>query len=310
MARFGMILVLVAALLSAVLAAKTPGNREIVGGQPAPVGRYLYMAGMLNSRTGRPFCGGALITPNVVYSAAHCPQPRFVSVGCYNVNDDCTRVSVASSVIFPNYQGSPVPRRDFRLIFLDTPVTNIAPMPFIADPSYASIPTGADVTVIGWGTTSSGGSTSSILLEVEVDVVLHPECNSDYAGTGTGGVDSSMICGRRPGKDACQGDSGGPLFVRCDETGNDVLVGVVSWGIGCANPNFPGVYGATSFADDFVRSQLAAIGETLPTPPPVDNICGGTGGGPAPAPAPVGAPVTAPTPFPTPAPTACNFFFC
>ena len=74
------------------VASKIPGNRKIiVGGQPAPAGRYPYMSGMLSSINARPYCGGSLITPTVVYTAAHCPAPSFVSVGCLNVNDSCAR---------------------------------------------------------------------------------------------------------------------------------------------------------------------------------------------------------------------------
>lgn len=294
-------LFLVVALVAAAalqVVARIPGNREIiVGGQPAPAGRYPYMTGLLSSSTSRPYCGGALITPTVVYSAAHCPAPNFVSVGCLNVNDNCARVSTSSSIIHPDYNGSPVPRNDFRLIILSSAVTSFATMPFIADAGWASLATGQDVTVIGWGTTSSGGSTSDDLLEVEVDVISNAACASDYAGTGTV-VEDNMICASRSGKDACQGDSGGPLFIRCDSTGADVLVGVVSWGIGCASPNFPGVYGRVSFADSWFRSEMSSLGQLglIATPPPVTDVCGGD-------PAPV------PTPPPTPAPT-CFWFFC
>lgn len=290
-----------------VLATKVPGNRKIiVGGQPAPAGRYPWMAGLLSSSGGRPYCGGALITPTVVYSAAHCPRPNFVSVGCLNTNDNCARISVSSSIIHPNYSGRPVPRRDFRLIVLNSAVSGISPLPFIADSSWGNLPTGQDVTVIGWGATSSGGPSSNQLLEVEVDVVSNSACASDYSSQGLP-VEDNMICAARSGKDACQGDSGGPLFVRCDGSSSDVLVGVVSWGVGCANPNFPGVYGRTSWADSWFRSEMSSLGQLgfINTPPPTSNVCGGA---PSPVPAPVPTPPT-PTNPPT-APPTCFFFFC
>ncbi len=61
------------------------------------------------------------------------------------------------------------------------------------------------------------------------------DCLEAYYGTR---IDSSMMCASDPGQDACQGDSGGPLY----DKENDLLVGVVSWGFGCASPQFPGVY--------------------------------------------------------------------
>lgn len=103
-----------------------------------------------------------------------------------------------------------------------------------------------ELTTIGFGTTSSGGSVSSRLLEATVDYVSNTECATAYSGTGTI-VDDSQICGASPGKDACQGDSGGPFIVKCANE-EDTLVGVVSWGIGCASPDFPGVYGRVSNA--------------------------------------------------------------
>ena len=277
--------------------AKIPGNREIiVGGQPAPAGRYPYMSGLLSSNNGRPYCGGVLITPGVVYTAAHCPAPSFVSVGCLNVNDSCARVSASSSIVHPSFSNFPVPQNDFRLVILSTPVNNFDVMPFIADASWASLAAGTDVTVIGWGTTSSGGSSSDNLLEVEVDVLSNAACSSDYAGTGAI-IDASMICAARAGKDACQGDSGGPLFIRCDANNADVLVGIVSWGIGCASPSFPGVYGRVSFADAWFRSTMQNLGQLglIQTPPPINNVCGAAS---------TSFPTLFPTLFPTPYPTA------
>merc|ERR1712233_276310 len=95
-------------------------------------------------------------------------------------------------------------------------------------------------TVTGWGTTSSGGSTSNVLLEVDVQVISNSECNAAY-----GGITDNMLCAAdasgNGGSDACQGDSGGPL-VSCGADGNCgttpgqnyELIGVVSFGIGCA----------------------------------------------------------------------------
>merc|ERR1712088_119919 len=91
-------------------------------------------------------------------------------------------------------------------------------------------------TVTGWGTTSSGGSTSNVLLEVDVQVISNSECNNAY-----GGITDNMLCAAdasgNGGSDACQGDSGGPL---------------VSCGIGCAQADFPGVYARTTAALDWI----------------------------------------------------------
>jgi secreted trypsin-like serine protease len=104
--------------------------------------------------------------------------------------------------------------------------------------------------VTGWGTLSSGStSLPSQLQVVTVPIVSHEECNKAYEEYG--GITDNMICAAVPGggKDACQGDSGGPLAV------GGQLVGIVSWGIGCALPDYPGVYSNVAALMRFVRQQ-------------------------------------------------------
>merc|ERR1711942_613897 len=93
--------------------------------------------------------------------------------------------------------------------------------------------------VSGWGTLSEGGSTPDVLQKVSVPIVTDDECRDAY---GASQIEDSMICAgvQAVGKDSCQGDSGGPFA--CDDTGSRYLAGVVSWGYGCARPNYPGVY--------------------------------------------------------------------
>ena len=106
---------------------------------------------------------------------------------------------------------------------------------------------GTMCTVSGWGTTSSGGSLASVLMKVDVPVVSDDDCRDAY---GQSDIADSMICAglEEGGKDSCQGDSGGPFMC-----GNQ-LSGVVSWGYGCAEPGYPGVYTQTSYFVDWVNS--------------------------------------------------------
>ena len=94
---------------------------------------------------------------------------------------------------------------------------------------------------------------------VQVPIVTPAECKRSYGLDEDGNdiITRNMICAGYPGiggKDACQGDSGGPLV--CDEGGFAVVVGVVSWGKGCASPNYPGVYARISPVLNWILSHM------------------------------------------------------
>ena len=98
-----------------------------------------------------------------------------------------------------------------------------------------------------------GGSTPETLKYVRVPAISNTACNSDYGGS----ITDAMICAGYPGvggKDACQGDSGGPFI--CNDGGKAVLAGVVSWGYGCADAAYPGVYARTTYVLDWIKSQM------------------------------------------------------
>jgi len=114
-------------------------------------------------------------------------------------------------------------------------------VPIELNPNDAYPSAGQTLRVIGMGSTATDGSTvSDPLLYVDVDTVGKAQCESDY---GTGIFSDFMLCAAAPGRDSCQGDSGGPIF---DLSDPPKQVGVVSWGYGCADPNYPGVYARIS----------------------------------------------------------------
>lgn len=98
-------------------------------------------------------------------------------------------------------------------------------------------------TVAGWGRLSEKGVLPSILQHVEVPIVSNDKCKSMFLAAGRHEVipDIFMCAGYETGRrDSCQGDSGGPLVVK-GKDGRWFLAGIISWGIGCAEPNLPGV---------------------------------------------------------------------
>merc|ERR1719315_145240 len=115
--------------------------------------------------------------------------------------------------------------------------------------SMEEYPAGTDCTVSGWGTTSEGGSLGKTLMKVTVPVLSDDDCRDAY---GVSEIADSMICAglEQGGKDSCQGDSGGPFMC------GSQLSGVVSWGYGCAEPGYPGVYTQTSYFISWLNSHM------------------------------------------------------
>merc|ERR1712106_643899 len=119
-------------------------------------------------------------------------------------------------------------------------------------------------TVTGWGTLASGGSTSSKLREVNVKVMNNTECKgSSYPASW---ITSQMMCANVDGggKDACQGDSGGPLVVTGNGSDTYTLVGMVSWGSGCAQERYPGVYSRVTKQLQWIQQTTAKGWNTCP----------------------------------------------
>jgi len=234
-------------------------NTRIIGGDEADEGRYSYAVSLQDG--GGHFCGGALIAPDVVLSAGHCQGGKYkVVIGRHDLRtDDGQEVEVDVEMVHPGYDDDTTDN-DFMLLFLESPITDYEPVQ--VDPSF--IPEDTAVTVMGWGDTHIDDDISELaneLMEVEVFVISNDDCDAsesheegweyDYNDQ----ITDNMLCAEhKHERDACQGDSGGPLVVRSDS--GDNLVGVVSWGIGCAHDDFPGVYGRVSAQYDWIKQNV------------------------------------------------------
>jgi len=187
----------------------------------------------------------------IILSAAHCQlndvKDYRVFTGLYKYNDRYSNPlpdpilerSVVQQIVHPDYGGVFTPKNDVLLLRLDEPVDNMQPIALHRDDS--SLTVGQSLRTSGWGTTSFQGSTSNTLLFADLNYVSNNECQDAYDLIGWTVADSE-ICASDDGKDACQGDSGGPLVYLDSSSGELLLVGVVSYGYGCASPWFPGKF--------------------------------------------------------------------
>lgn len=137
---------------------------------------------------------------------------------------------------------------DFSVLELEDPIQpgpTMFPVPLAEMNSV--VPDGDMLLVSGWGDTKNPDDMWKFLRATSVPKVNEKNCDEKYRSTG--GVTDRMICAgyMQGGKDACQGDSGGPLV-----DSNHTLVGVVSWGIGCAKPDLPGVYARVASVTDWI----------------------------------------------------------
>lgn len=234
-----------------VVTAAAPTVPTIIGGQPAAVGEWPWQAMVM---AGANFCGGTLIHPEWILTAAHCvydtnqePYPADalqVILGDYYLytRDESEQQFIVDRVLVHPDLNLTTNDNDIALLHLTIPaVINryVAPIALSSNPEAEALVTpGGLAFVTGWGATQEHAGLAPVLREVEVPLVANADCRQSY-----GMLTANMLCAGYPegSKDACQGDSGGPLMLP-DQTGHWKLVGLVSFGYGCGRPLFYGVY--------------------------------------------------------------------
>ncbi|XP_068085541.1 trypsin-2-like [Anabrus simplex] len=229
---------LVCCLEAASRALRRPlrGGSRIVGGTDADIKDFPYQ--LSYQYLGSHWCGASIISEDWAVSAAHCSEGVYADevnlrAGSSIINEGGELYDVAEIIMNEQY--------DWYTIDNDISLLRVATKFRLGD-GVAVIPlasvtpaAGTIVTISGWGATREWGAASKQLQQVQVPVVDHDQCSEIYQQYG--GVTDSMLCAGllTGGKDACQGDSGGPYVA------DSKLVGLVSWGVGCAQPDYPGV---------------------------------------------------------------------
>ncbi|WP_428264818.1 trypsin-like serine protease [Haliangium sp.] len=265
------------------------GSDKIVGGDNVTINEFPWQISM-QTPSGFHFCGGSILDEEWILTASHCvdgssPSDIRIAAGITRVSTSGNQGqlrNVAEIFMFPGYT-DPTRGKDVALLRLATPLnlsSTASPIEVVtsADQAAGLTTPGTDATVSGWGTLSSGGNSPDVLQAVTVPIVSNAQADAAYntvnitddqIGAGLLGVG---------GKDSCQGDSGGPLVVFDGATPK--LAGVVSWGFGCADADFPGMYARVASFEQFIETRAGTVGggdNRLENGVPVNGLSGNQG---------------------------------
>ena len=252
-------------------------SARIVGGDEAESGDWPWMAALVDAYNSdnysAKFCGASLIDSKWVVTAAHCitsmyywgeymaPGDVEVVLGVYDLKHDSGKRVRVKRII-------PHPLHD---LWAETSDSDIALLELAEEVSYPTLPLvsedssleGIEAVAIGWGLTNPQGSVARFpykLQQVSVPIISNEECNESYNQTGgyyNDSITDTMMCAGEDegGKDTCQGDSGGPLVIQDGDAWK--LAGITSWGVGCGEAGFYGIYARVSKLLDFIDKNLA-----------------------------------------------------
>jgi len=256
-------------------------SKRIVGGQESRYGEWPWLVTMQLSRNGSEhehLCGGTLISPEWVLTAAHCfesiwadfltddPDAWMVRIGEHNMFlDQGSHVDVKpTKIIFhPDRNPPQTVNLDIALVKLAHAVelsehVNVACLPREDD----NVPPGTYCVTAGWGHTVEAGNVSAIVRHVRVPIIPNSLCNVLYSKIDINiqlDISGDMVCAgyKVGGRDACQYDSGGPMVCYDHSDEQWLLYGIVSTGYGCARRGFPGIYTRVSEYVNWIEEMVA-----------------------------------------------------
>lgn len=243
-------------------------NDFIVGGDNARPGAHPWQISLRSSNNGRHFCGGSIISDEYILTAAHCVRrgtEYSVAVGDHrmiqndpNEEPDSKIIRTEGAIVHPDYSSTTFDNDIALLKLKEKIVFTDFVQPICLHQEDMKEPDNAYAT--GWGATTEGSAGANILQEVKIPIITNQQCENAYGFD----IKPSMICAgdlENGGIDACQGDSGGPFAYKNTVTNQWTLIGVVSWGIGCARPNNPGVYARVSQFTDWIETNSGVVSE-------------------------------------------------
>lgn len=250
-----------------VQAQQTPRQADgpdIIGGTEATPGAWPWQVALVNSRASNDFagqfCGGALIDPQWVLTAAHCASPDMGTyaqavLGKHKLSvQDGEHISITDVIIHPEYNGQ-IGSADLALLRLSQPSTHtVLPIDPVVDSNVES--RALQAMVIGWGRTEQGPS--NLLRQVTLPFFPHKRCQEIYTNF-VSAVTDGMVCAgyENGGKSACFGDSGGPLMIPMAAAPGWKQAGIVSWGSSdCAASGRPNVYTRISAYQPWIAACL------------------------------------------------------